>query len=428
MKQRLTVNLVSLVVLLLLLGVAGCASTQNGAEMVGTPATEESDEADTTDDTAEGDEAEEAEDAAEDAAEGDDTAEEDADAPDAAAVGDAPPDDTMVYRLDDKAVTVGDYRERLERDIGPPIAQFLAQGQTPEQVEQLAIQQDVRNRVLENMIREDLLVKLAREEGVGVDTDAVDEQVELQMSQPQPPAMDGAEPEPTPSEAELRETITQQQLVQQMITSHTTADMHLSRHILVTDTVTAEEISATLKSGDATFEELASEFSQDPGSKDTGGTYGWIPRGQFVPEYDEAAFNAELNEPVIVESQFGYHIIVVEDREEDRTFEDPETLFSSPNFQQYLDESFLPWYEEQQAEAIENETLEINEEFEPRSIPLPFPEGSEPGSGGGDADGVEGVPAPAPVEVTPVAPPDADDTGGDAEDLPETEEMTETEE
>jgi len=57
------------------------------------------------------------------------------------------------------------------------------------------------------------------------------------------------------------------------------------------------------------FAKLASEFSEDPGSKDKGGEY-TFPRGKMVPEFETAAFALKTNEVSdIVTTQFGYHII-----------------------------------------------------------------------------------------------------------------------
>lgn len=56
--------------------------------------------------------------------------------------------------------------------------------------------------------------------------------------------------------------------------------------------------------------ELAKEYSEDPGSKDEGGEY-TFPRGQMVPEFEEAAFNGEEGKvyPEVVVTDHGYHII-----------------------------------------------------------------------------------------------------------------------
>lgn len=63
------------------------------------------------------------------------------------------------------------------------------------------------------------------------------------------------------------------------------------------------------------FARLATENSDDPGSKDKGGEYDFFGPGKMVPEFDKAAFAlkpGEISEPV--ETQFGFHIIKLEER------------------------------------------------------------------------------------------------------------------
>lgn len=64
------------------------------------------------------------------------------------------------------------------------------------------------------------------------------------------------------------------------------------------------------------FAELAKEFSEDPGSQEKGGLYENIERGVMVKPFEEAAFNVPVGEiSDIVETQYGYHIIKVEERQ-----------------------------------------------------------------------------------------------------------------
>jgi len=72
------------------------------------------------------------------------------------------------------------------------------------------------------------------------------------------------------------------------------------------------------------FAALAREYSEDPGSKDNGGLYQDFARGVMVKPFEEAAFSVPVGEvSEIVETQFGYHILKVEDRKkEDQPFED----------------------------------------------------------------------------------------------------------
>jgi peptidyl-prolyl cis-trans isomerase SurA len=74
----------------------------------------------------------------------------------------------------------------------------------------------------------------------------------------------------------------------------------------------ADSIALQLRLG-ADFATAARRFSQDPGSKDQGGSLNWFRRGVMVPEFERVAFSLRpgmISEPV--ESPFGYHIIQVE--------------------------------------------------------------------------------------------------------------------
>lgn len=87
-----------------------------------------------------------------------------------------------------------------------------------------------------------------------------------------------------------------------------------ARHILVEKEEEAKAILADLKNGKS-FDELAKEKSTDPGSKDKGGDLGYFTKDQMVPEFAEVAFKLEkgqLSEPV--KTQFGWHILKIEDK------------------------------------------------------------------------------------------------------------------
>jgi peptidyl-prolyl cis-trans isomerase C len=87
-----------------------------------------------------------------------------------------------------------------------------------------------------------------------------------------------------------------------------------ARHILVDSKDKAREIYEKLAHG-TDFAQLAKEHYKDPGSKDQGGELGFFIRGQMVPQFEEAAFKlkkGEVSEPF--ESQFGWHIVKVDDR------------------------------------------------------------------------------------------------------------------
>jgi len=78
------------------------------------------------------------------------------------------------------------------------------------------------------------------------------------------------------------------------------------------------KITERIKSGES-FEELASSFSMDPGSKKKGGNLGWVKRGSLLKNFEETAFTIEKNtisKPI--ETEVGYHILEVFERKGDR--------------------------------------------------------------------------------------------------------------
>ena len=88
-----------------------------------------------------------------------------------------------------------------------------------------------------------------------------------------------------------------------------------ARHILVDTEEEAREILAQLQAGED-FAALAQEYSQD-GSAASGGDLGFFGKGQMVQPFEDAAFAlAEGEISDVVQSQFGYHLIKLEERQE----------------------------------------------------------------------------------------------------------------
>lgn len=101
-----------------------------------------------------------------------------------------------------------------------------------------------------------------------------------------------------------------------------------SETVSAQDTATPKQERAALKKAKklrkklvrgADFASLARKRSDDPGSAPTGGELGWVHWGEFVSEFEEAVAQlepSELSEPV--RTPFGYHIIQLIDRDEEK--------------------------------------------------------------------------------------------------------------
>lgn len=87
-----------------------------------------------------------------------------------------------------------------------------------------------------------------------------------------------------------------------------------ARHILVRELETAQALRDRIVNGES-FEDIAKEYSEDKSNKDEGGDLGYFKAGEMVSDFSSAAFKLPIgivSEPV--QTTFGYHLILVEDR------------------------------------------------------------------------------------------------------------------
>jgi peptidyl-prolyl cis-trans isomerase C len=106
-------------------------------------------------------------------------------------------------------------------------------------------------------------------------------------------------------------------------------------HILVEKESEAKDIIARLKKDPGAFGKLAMERSKDPGSKANGGELGWFDPRSMVPEFGAAASKLEKGKftETPVKTQFGYHVILLEDK---RPIEAPPLEEVKPQLTQQL--------------------------------------------------------------------------------------------
>lgn len=259
------------------------------------------------------------------------------------------------WRLEIQAAELQQRRAQVDPEAEDQelMAQFLDQ-----QLQQLqAMVPQLPMRTVEKMIGDELVRQEARRRGIKVSDDELEQAIEEQYGYYRTPPTSAptptlagdtlllATPAPTPiqvtleqyregyvsfvrsmrertgmSEAELRELfrdgVLRQKVQDALAAEVPTVAAHVhTRHILVETEEEAQQVSKRLDEGE-TFELLAQELSTDEFSKDEGGDLGWFPRGQMVPSFEEAAFNAQVGEVVgPVQTSFGWHIIKLEGHE-----------------------------------------------------------------------------------------------------------------
>ena len=139
-----------------------------------------------------------------------------------------------------------------------------------------------------------------------------------------------------------------------------------ARHILVDTEEKAKELADKIaKGGD--FAALAKENSKDPGSKDDGGMLGFFGRGQMVPAFEAAAYalkKGEVSPPI--KSQFGYHLIKLEDRRDKKlpAFEDVKEKILNSMIQKKAQDVATSLCAKAKIEYIDPEVKKLAEEQE----------------------------------------------------------------
>ncbi len=130
--------------------------------------------------------------------------------------------------------------------------------------------------------------------------------------------------------------------------SFDTKEQVKASHILVDSEDKAKEVKEKLLNGED-FSELAKNYSIDTANNQQGGELGFFARGEMVPEFENAAFSlkvGEISEPV--KTEFGYHIIKVEDKEQakEATYEESKEDIRNILFDEKLSAYFSTWIQD----------------------------------------------------------------------------------
>ena len=260
-----------------------------------------------------------------------------------------PGDDQVIAQVGPTAITRGEFLRRYSGNEDP-------------------------KALLDQLIDAELVIQASNREGVKPDPTQVDKQIEQIRKQGDEAAFKRfLESRHIPSEAGLRDELTRIQLIQAMVYKHTSVEQARARHILLAgnspDAIAkrkpeAEALLTQLKGG-ADFAALARQKSEDPGSKDVGGELGWAPRSVFVPVFDEAIFSMKQGELRLIQSDYGWHIIQLQDAPQVRPLES-QRYFDSPTVQKALNDTFLPWVKSLRTDA--EKTGQVNVIVPPAQI------------------------------------------------------------
>lgn len=192
-----------------------------------------------------------------------------------------------------------------------------------------------------------------------------------------------ADAEPTDEEV--------QQFYDENQDSFTEPETRCARHILFTpdQEQLAEDVKQEIEDG-SDFAELAEEHSQDPGTAGDGGDLGCQPEtdpqtGQptYAPAFNDALFEAEEGDVIgPVETEFGYHVIELQEIRQESTppLEEVEGEIRDQLTQQQRAAEFESWIDEQ----IEQRDVQYKQDYDPDEAAAPEQQGGGNGGSGGE--------------------------------------------
>jgi len=144
-----------------------------------------------------------------------------------------------------------------------------------------------------------------------------------------------------------------------------------ARHILVDSEDEAKKLIAQIKAG-SKFEDIAKKSSKDTGSAENGGDLDWAKPGNYVPEFSTALQGLKKGQmtETPVKTQFGYHIIKLEDT---RTAQFPSFDEVKDKVKQQMEQVKLQEYQESLRKAAKTDYKFANEQQPQAQAPAQAP-------------------------------------------------------
>jgi peptidyl-prolyl cis-trans isomerase C len=275
--------------------------------------------------------------------------------------GDGKTQGPAVLKINDKSFTTAD----VEKEIGQEVRR------SPQQLGPFLATKDGQKQVLDRMVRRELLLQEAEKRKIGDQAEIADQVTNFRREL-------------------LIRTLLQEEIgtkikvedkeVQDYYTAHPeefSGDKVRARHILVQTEDEAKQVLDRLAKKES-FEELARTLSKDTGTAAKGGDLDYFSREQMVPEFAKAAFALKPGEVSgVVKSPFGYHIILLVDRQKGQplTFEQVKAQLQRRLLDERQNQRFTQWMKDLEgaAKVTRDESL----------LPVGTPLGPGPGAPGG---------------------------------------------